>query len=438
VTFRWWQYFLRKAKSSSTSGGVVREELRPIELSSADELGRSLLATRPRLECLLRENLVPFWVSRCLDADSGGFHAHFSAGGGSLGPLPKFLVTQARLTWFFARLSRLGIVPGESANLAAHGSEFLLNRLQDSESGGYFWSVTHDGTAPVEPEKRAYGHAFALFALAEAARLPGMARLEQSAVELTLLIRERFGDPQFGGYFRSRSRSWSTPGDPGGYWDGRVKSLNDHIHLVEALVALRGLPIGEVGHGALVEALVAIMTFATDPATGHLRERFEADWTPSAGPDRHRISFGHEVEAAWMIPVAAARAGLPPGMVLGASVRTMRHALRTGWDRRRGGLFESGIEGRRADRRDKCWWVQAEGLLAGLSLYLRTGLPEFAEFYLATLRWIEESQADWAVGEWHHTVLPSSVAEGEKGGAWRDPYHQGRALMECLELIGPA
>lgn len=408
-----------------------------VDLSPMDERGRSLLATRPRLERLLYENLVPFWLARCLDAESGGFHAHFSAGGDPLGPLPKFLVTQARLTWFFARLSRLGVLPEDSAKLAAHGSEFLLNHLQDRESGGYFWSVTHDGSAPVEPEKRVYGHAFALFALAEAARLPGMTGLAAPATEMALVIREKFRDPQFGGYFRSRSRSWSTPGNPGGHWDGRVKSLNDHLHIMEAMIALQELPGRTVANGALVETLLAIMTVAMDPATGHIRERFEADWTPSKGPDRHRASYGHEVEVAWMIPVAAERAGLPPGMVLGPAVRTMRHALRTGWDRRRGGLFESGREGRRADGRAKSWWVQAEGLLAGLSLYLRTGLPEFAEFYLETLRWIEESQTDWAVGDWHHTVHPTGQVSGDKGDEWRDPYHQGRALMECLELIRP-
>ncbi|HUG26912.1 MAG TPA: AGE family epimerase/isomerase [Gemmatimonadales bacterium] len=407
-------------------------------LSLAEETGRSLLATRPRLERLLRENLVPFWVSRCLDGEHGGFHAHFGADGDSLGPHPKFLVTQARLTWFFARLARLGLLPQESARLAAHGSEFLLTRLQDPESGGYFWSVTHDGRAAVEPEKRVYGHAFALFALAEAARLPGMAGLGEPAIQLEHLIREQFRDPRFGGYFRSRSRCWNAPGDPGGYWDGRIKSLNDHLHIMEALIALQDLPGSTVANGALAEALLAIMTVATDPTTGHVRERFEADWTPSAGPVRHRTSYGHEVEVAWMIPLAAECVGLPPGMVLGPSVRTMRHALHTGWDRRRGGLFASGREGRRADRRDKPWWVQAEGLLAGLSLYLRTGLPEFAEFYLTTLRWIEESQVDWAVGDWHHTVHPTGKVSGSKGDAWRDPYHQGRALMECLELLGPA
>lgn len=416
-------------------GGVPTEAMRPVALSPTDPIGRALLGTRANLERLLLENLVPFWLARCRDEACGGFHAHFGAGGDSLGALPKFLVTQARLTWFFARLSRLGLLPREAAALASHGCDFLQGRLRDQVAGGYFWSVTHDGGSPVETEKRVYGHAFALFALAESARLPGMAGLGEPAIELAGLMREHFRDPRCGGYFRSRNRDWSGQGDPGGYWDGRLKSLNDHVHIMEALIALRDIPGGEVATGPLVETMLAIMAAATDPTTGHLGERFEADWTPSAGPDQHRVSYGHEVEIAWMLPVAAERAGLPPAMILGPAVRTMRHALRTGWDRRRGGLFESGPEGRRADRREKCWWVQAEGLLAGLSLYLRTGLPEFAEFYLDTLRWIEESQVDWANGDWHHTVLPSRGVRGEKGGPWRDPYHQGRALMECLELL---
>lgn len=28
-------------------------------------------------------------------------------------------------------------------------------------------------------------------------------------------------------------------------------------------------------------------------------------------------------------------------------------------------------------------------------------------------------------------------ATGDTSGEWKDPYHQGRALVECLELLRP-
>src|SRR5690606_15602258 len=104
--------------------------------------------------------------------------------------------------------------------------------------GGYFWAVDHAGHGPVETEKRVYGHAFALFALAECARLPEGEWAATQARHLLDLLDERFRDPIHRGYFRSRTRDWSGPGTTSSHWAGHRKSLNDHIHLLEALLAL--------------------------------------------------------------------------------------------------------------------------------------------------------------------------------------------------------
>ena len=97
-----------------------------------------------------------------------------------------------------------------------------------------------------------------------------------------------------------------------------------------------------------------------------------------------------------------------------------------------------GHVGRHAHRTEKDYWAQAEGLLAALRLHRRTGDARYGRCYLRTLDWIVDAQADWVVGDWHERIDHRGRPGGVKSGMWKDPYHQGRALVECLELLRPA
>ena len=41
----------------------------------------------------------------------------------------------------------------------------------------------------------------------------------------------------------------------------------------------------------------------------------------------------------------------------------------------------------------------------------------------------------FAATDWHAVVDRNGVPSGDKSGAWKDPYHQGRAVLTCLELL---
>jgi mannobiose 2-epimerase len=88
------------------------------------------------------------------------------------------------------------------------------------------------------------------------------------------------------------------------------------------------------------------------------------------------------------------------------------------------------------DRR-KVWWVQAEVLVGALTGYRIWGDPRYANLYLATLAWIEERHVDWAGGDWHAYAHRNGTVSGDKAGLWKSPYHNGRAMMECLRLLQP-
>ena len=63
----------------------------------------------------------------------------------------------------------------------------------------------------------------------------------------------------------------------------------------------------------------------------------------------------------------------------------------------------------------------------------------YFQIFEQTLTWIDRHQIDWAGGEWHHTINEDGSLSGSKAsdanGAWKTPYHSGRAVIHCLELL---
>ncbi|MBL7153175.1 MAG: N-acylglucosamine 2-epimerase, partial [Phycisphaerae bacterium] len=47
----------------------------------------------------------------------------------------------------------------------------------------------------------------------------------------------------------------------------------------------------------------------------------------------------------------------------------------------------------------------------------------------------ESHLVDWEHGEWHWAVTDQGRASGDKANAWKAGYHNGRAMIECLEML---
>ena len=59
-----------------------------------------------------------------------------------------------------------------------------------------------------------------------------------------------------------------------------------------------------------------------------------------------------------------------------------------------------------------------------------------AEIFERTWQWIVSRQADPSGGEWFAEVLPDGSIRGAKADQWKAGYHNGRALLESIRLIG--
>ena len=78
--------------------------------------------------------------------------------------------------------------------------------------------------------------------------------------------------------------------------------------------------------------------------------------------------------------------------------------------------------------------IQAEGLVAALDMYRLTGQENYYDMFVEILDWVAAEQVDWEHGDWH--ALIGDDEQWGKAGPWKTPYHNGRAVLECLEILG--
>jgi mannobiose 2-epimerase len=386
------------------------------------------------LEGLL-DGMLRFWDESILDLDGGGYRLGHDSAGRPTGADSRHLVTQARTAWFFARLFRSPYGEAHHLDWAAHGIRFLSDRMWDPRHGGFFWEVGPEGVR--DDRKHVYGHAFAIFALSEFGRAARDATTVALAGEVAELVDARAHDDVHGGYLESRLADWSPEPPDSTSVLGRPaggKTANTHLHLLEALTDLALVdPHARVPHERLAELILALTVLVVDASVPTCVDLHERDWSPLE--DERRVSYGHDLESVSLLMRACHAAGVPEQMLAPHYARLWENALAHGFDDAHGGFYTSGPPGRSAERRDKVWWVQAECLLSALLMWERTGDDRYREAFESTLGWIAEHQADDRGGDWHATVDRGGTGSGDKSGAWKDPYHQGRAVLDCLELL---
>ena len=393
--------------------------LSPVSFSESDPLIARVRETRPQLVRLLTENIIPFWYPECID-EAGGYRLNHDSAGRWKGPAEKYLIPHARTCWFFSRLARTGRLP-EALSAARQGFEFLRARLWAGEQSGFSWSTRDD-------RKLLIGQTFALYGISEFAVASGDPGAAALARQCFATIEARYRDHQAGGY-RSGDPAAEAPA---------LKCLNDHLHLLEALTVFGSIADDPLVGTRLSELILILTCTVLRTSAGATTERHRSDWTPLLDPENARASYGHDLEATWLVLDACRTAGIPATLVLDWCRELFTTAYRWGWHRKDGGMYFAGPLNGPADCREKVWWVQAESLVAGLTLFQLTGDPRYAHFYLGLLEWIETRQADWKSGDWHAFIWPSGAITGDKADRWKTPYHNGRAMLRCIELLEPA
>lgn len=399
----------------------------------------------------LQQDVLSQWFPRAIDPERGGFRENFgedwSAGDGST----RSIVYQARLTWVAAEQLRLHPNAKSAWRPVVQRGMAELESFWDPVHGGLYWAG-RDG-AFTFTDKHAYGMAFAMYASAAAFRAT------RDRADLTF-ARKVFDwldvhahDGVNGGYYEAfdeagepilgpddvAHRDW--PHRAGRDAIGTVlgqKSMNTHIHLLEALSALYEANPDASVRRRLAEVFGIVRDKVATPA-GYLHMFFSPDWRPTPGED----SYGHDIETAYLLVEAAAALGKPDDRKTWALARRIvDHTLAVGCDARFGGVYDSGTPdtsptGEPGDR--KVWWVQAEALNALLLMHERYGRStrRYWDAFVREWGFIQSHQVDHIHHGWYRDVARdgSAPAGATKSDGWTEAYHQGRALMNVEERL---
>lgn len=352
-------------------------------------------------------------------------------------PHGKDLVTQSRLLWTLSTAHRLGYGNGYR-EAADHGYRFLMGRLFDPRHGGYAWIADLAGRV-VDPRKTLYGQAFALFALTAYHRATGLSEPLEDARNLFGVVQTRMYDEANGGWVEHGEADFSplAPGTPlPALPMVGLKTGNAHLHWMEALAELALVTDDAAVRSALREALQLNATYFYPAEPGSGSELRTPDWRPVASPGGATVSYGHNVEFAWLM--LRAEQVLELSRSWGHFDALVGHALRWGFDRQRGGFYDRGPVAGQATRRSKVWWVQAEGLAALTDAVRHRGGREYEDALGLLLGWIWGAQRR-PDGTWVPIVDEKGRARSSIApAAWKGGYHEARAMTRFVDAFGSA
>jgi mannobiose 2-epimerase len=400
---------------------------------------KMLAATHaPRLEKVLTANIQDFWLKNGLDQQNGGYLISFDNQGKLVEPYTKMIVTQARQVWLHSRLARAGYKREQNLQAAAHGFRFLTEKMWDAQHGGFYWEVDATGK-PLKTHKHLYGQSFGLYALAEYYLAAQRKEALDWAKKLFALLEAKAHDAQYKGYHEMFNADW-TPVPPGtaNYISpapAPVKLYNTHLHLLEALTTFYRASKLPLARARLLELIEIETAKVVRQDLSVCTDVHAPDWTPRLDGAFATVSYGHDLENIWLVLDACAAAKVAPQRYQKLFAEMFAYSMKYGFDHVQGGFFYSGPFKQAATNRRKEWWTEAEALVAALWMHRLTGQAQYLDVFAKTWEFVEKHMIDWEHGEWYATVTPEGRVTGAKASIWKAGYHNGRAMIECLEVF---
>ena len=412
----------------------------------------------------LNEGILKKWYPLTVDKEFGGYFSNLSYDWSVMPEQDKLIVTQTRHVWTTAKAAAF-FNDKSYEEISYHGYDFLKEKMWDDEFGGFYQIRNRKGELSnyegFFDEKRAYGNAYGVFALAALYEQTGNEEVLKFAEYTFNWIENHSADKTYNGYFQFLKRK-GIPFDKDSDYKTKAsdavevgyKDQNSSIHLLEAYTELYNVWKSP----ELYERLKNILFLIRDKVItnqGYLTLFFDRKWNPVTfrnAPEETRnknyrldhVSFGHNYETAFLMLEASYSLGIKNDTAtLMKAKRMLDHAIENGWDKNNAGFFDEGYyfteNGKCEIIKDtKVWWAQAEGLNA-LLLFSKV-FPEekrYYELFLQLWEYIKKYLLDPEHGDWYWGSLekePHYKTE-PKGTIWKGTYHTARALMNCIKML---
>lgn len=376
------------------------------------------------------DNILRYWMTFTTDEANGGFVGRIDHENHVYADSPKGSVLNARILWTFsAAYNATG--NQEYLKIANKAYNYITEFFIDKEYDGVFWSVDYKGF-PLDTKKQIYAIAFVLYAFCEYYRSTENEAVKNTAIRLYHVIQQYSYDKAKGGYFEAFTRNWSPMEDIrlSAKDANEKKTMNTHLHILEAYTNLfRIWPSPELALHQR-DLVNDFLLYIINPETGHLNLFFDENWNVKGDI----ISYGHDIEASWLLLEAAEV--LKDDDLIGrckSVAVTMADAVVEGLDKD-GGLWYEYEPSELHLVKQKHWWPQAEAMVGWVNAWQVSKDEKYLQYAFHNWQFVKQFILDKKNGEWFWGVKEdkSIMKEEDKVGIWKCPYHNSRA---CLEII---
>jgi len=372
------------------------------------------------------------WWMQYIPDDEDGFHGEIDRYNKLKADAPRGLVLYSRILWTFSA-AYIHTRNREYLFMAERAYRYLIKHFQDTVNGGMYWSVDRHGQKLID-RKQVYGIAFCIYGMSEYYQATFNEQARDKAIELFLLLEQHSRDKKEGGYFEAFAANWQLVPDVrlSEKDANEKKTMNTHLHVLEAYTNLYRIWKNEVLAEALHSLLVVFKKRIIDTATHHQGLFFAENWELRSSV----ISYGHDIEASWLLYEASEMLGNPEVLhIYKDIVVKMAIAVLPAIDNDGGMWYES--ETRTGHWvKEKHWWPQAEAMVGFMNAYQLTGDKIYLKYSQRSWDFARQYICDKENGEWHWGVDEyGNMMEKEKAGFWKCPYHNGRACMEISKRI---
>lgn len=394
-------------------------------------MNNNITTLRIEVEHELTTGILPFWMEKMADNVQGGFYGRIDGDDKLHADAPKGAILNARILWTFSAAYRLLRKP-EYLKTATRAKRYIIDRFYDKDFGGVYWSLTANGE-PLDTKKQVYAQGFAIYGLSEYARATGDREALDYAVKLFETVEKYSFDRDRNGYIEAFTREWKPIEDMrlSDKDENTSKTMNTHLHILEPYANLYRVWKDERLERQLRNMLDLFTDKILNKKTYHLDLFFDNDWRT----DGNIISYGHDIEASWLIHEAALVLGdetllkqIEPVIV------NIARAADEGLNPDGSMIYERFV----AEDHTDCelhWWVQAENVVGHVNLYQHFGDEKALDTAVKCWQFIKDKIIDHANGEWHWSLMPDGTVNrrDDKAGFWKCPYHNGRMCMEIIE-----
>ena len=378
-------------------------------------------------------SILDYWKQFTIDHEFGGFAGKINNYNEADKKAEKGIVLNSRILWAFSSAYDNTKTP-EYLLIAERAYDYIINYFIDKKFDGVFWSVSYKGEM-LNDRKQIYGLSFCIYGLSEYFKASGNNNALELAKELFHLIEKYSYDSERGGYFEAFTRDWQVMNDVrlSEKDANEKKTMNTHLHIIEAYSNLYTVWKNEELKSKIEGLLDIFRNHIINHRNYHLHLFMDDDWNVK----NDIISFGHDIEAAWLLQQSAETAGTDDQKNEFTNMASeITNASITGLDKD-GGLWYEYAEGKHVLTKEKHSWPQAEAMIGFFNAWQNTGDINYLQHSLNSWAFIKKKIKDVKNGEWFWGIdKDDKPIEGQdKAGFWKCPYHNSRACLEIVSRI---